>query len=115
MKNKHLTEVERLQIEALLSKGFSLKKIAAFLGKSTSTISREIRAHAVVYSMPNRSYAPAMEVQCDKLSKPPYVCNGCPNKQNCKLTCYKYYSYEKAHEEYREILVEARTPSGVLR
>ena len=47
MKNKHLTDTERFQIEAWLREGISLKKIAERLGKSTSTISREIRAHAL--------------------------------------------------------------------
>ncbi len=46
-KNKHLTDEERLHIERLLKERVSIKQIAAKLGKSTSTISREIRAHAV--------------------------------------------------------------------
>jgi IS30 family transposase len=46
-KNKHLTDEERLLIENWLKGGISLKKIAEELGKSTSTISREIRARAV--------------------------------------------------------------------
>jgi len=44
---KHLTDEERLQIEHWLKGGISIKKIAEELGKSTSTISREIRARAI--------------------------------------------------------------------
>ena len=39
----HLTEEDRLQIEYRLKNGESLSKIAKALGKSTSTISREIQ------------------------------------------------------------------------
>jgi IS30 family transposase len=43
-KNKHLTDLERMLIEQKLREGVSLKQIAAILGKSASTISREVRA-----------------------------------------------------------------------
>ncbi len=45
-KNKHLTNVDRLEIENLLKQRYPLKKIAAQLGKSTSTISREVQKRA---------------------------------------------------------------------
>ena len=38
----HLTERERYHIEIYLNKHFSLRKIAIALGRSVSTISREI-------------------------------------------------------------------------
>jgi len=47
IKNKHLTDEERLLIEHWLKGGASLKSIAVELGRSTSTISREIRARAI--------------------------------------------------------------------
>ena len=47
IKNKHLTDEERLLIEYWLKGGASLKSIALELGRSTSTISREIRARAI--------------------------------------------------------------------
>ena len=46
-KNKHLTDDERLQIEHWLKERISIKRMAANLGKSTSTISREIRKRSV--------------------------------------------------------------------
>ena len=53
-KNKHLTDSERLEIEQSLKKSVPLKRIAESLGKSTSTVSREIRAHALT----SDKYAP---------------------------------------------------------
>ena len=46
-KNRHLTDYERDQIEYHLKEGLPLKRIAEELGRSTSTISREIRARSV--------------------------------------------------------------------
>ena len=46
-KNKHLTDFDRLQIQHGLSNHNSIKKIAFDLGKSPTTISREIRKRAV--------------------------------------------------------------------
>ena len=42
MKNKHLTDLERLEIEHALRQRISIKKIADRLGKHHSTLSREI-------------------------------------------------------------------------
>ena len=46
-KSKHLSDTDRCSIEHDLSLRLSLKKIAAKLGKSTSTISREIRSRRI--------------------------------------------------------------------
>lgn len=68
-KNKHLTDSERLQIEQWLRQHVSIKKIAGYLGKSTSTISREIR---------NRS------VSSDK-SAPCRIPNRCKHRVDCAI------------------------------
>lgn len=44
---------------------------------------------------------------CFKLCEPPYVCNGCIEEYQCVLR-KKYYLHRKAHEAYREMLVESR-------
>jgi IS30 family transposase len=148
-KNKHLTDSERLQIEQRLREGISLKRIAAELGKSASTISREIRAHAIEsdkyapYRIHNRctklnicqkmqicadkpnctkkcarcNYCNAVceefdERMCIRLYDPPYVCNGCVEEYQCVLR-KKYYLHRKAHEAYREMLVESRTGANI--
>lgn len=48
--NKHLSLEERLQITVLQGKGLSIRKIAKELGRSPSTISRELnRPNALYY------------------------------------------------------------------
>lgn len=47
------------------------------------------------------------EQVCYKLYGSPYVCNGCPEEYQCVLA-KKYYIPRKAHEAYRETLVESR-------
>ena len=51
---------------------------------------------------------PAYETaECEKLNKPPYVCNGCGKKTHC-LMPRKFYSSKYAHDEYRSVLVDCR-------
>jgi len=148
-KNKHLTDDERLQIEHCLRAGMSLNGIAEELGKDRSTISREIRAHALasdksaVGRIPNRCIMRSecirrqlclnrpdctkrcsscnqcnllcddfVEDVCCRLYEPPYVCNGCIDEHKCTLR-KRYYLHRKAHEAYREMLVESRTGANI--
>lgn len=86
-KNKHLTNEERSQIEHLLRGRYSIKAIAHNLGKSLSTISREIKKHAVPsdksapYRVSNRCIH---RMRCTKS----YLCESKPDckKQRCS-TC----------------------------
>lgn len=83
-KNKHLAYEERSQIEHLLRARKSIKEIARSLGKSPSTISREIKKHAVpsdksaVGRIRNRC---VHRRNCSKI----YLCEDKPNckKQRC--------------------------------
>ena len=149
-KNKHLTDDERLQIEMWLKQRYSLKSIAERLGKSTSTISREVRKRAkesekfAVHYPANRCVkrrechriqvcddkpdcvrkrcatcnhcnkaCPAYEEEvCFKLYEPPYVCSGCLDERRCTLK-KKYYLHKKAHEAYREMLIDSRTGANI--
>ena len=83
-KNKHLTSDERMQIERWLSEQTSLKQIAVKLGKSTSTVSREIRSRAIVsdkgarYRLRNRCIKRS---NCNKY----YLCGD--DKPNCTKRC----------------------------
>jgi IS30 family transposase len=45
--------------------------------------------------------------ECDRLKRPPYVCNGCGKKTNC-LMPRKFYSSKYAHDSYRNTLVSCR-------
>ena len=49
---------------------------------------------------------------CQKLYYPPYCCNGCLEERQCTLR-KRYYLHKKAHEAYREMLVEARTGANI--
>lgn len=49
---------------------------------------------------------------CYKLFEPPYVCNGCIEEHQCVLR-KKYYIHRKAHEAYREQLVESRIGANI--
>jgi len=146
---KHLTDSERLQIEQWLRERISFKQIAKNLNKNKSTISREIRAHAIAsdkyapYRVKNRCIKRRdchkrylcedipdctkrcsacnlcnercndyEEEVCLKLFDPPYVCNGCLVERQCTLR-KKYYLYSKAHEAYRELLVESRSGANI--
>ena len=48
-----------------------------------------------------------VEKKCDRLAKAPYVCNGCPDKNKCRLT-KKYYQATVAQKEYEGVLRSSR-------
>ena len=45
MKNKHMTLDDRIEIQECLAKGISFKDIGKRIGKSATTISREVKQH----------------------------------------------------------------------
>ena len=97
-KNKHLTAENRMQIEYWLKERISLKQIASRLGKSTSTISREVRAKAVEsnkcppYSIRNRC---EKRTECDRR----YLCY---EKPNCIKKCSLCKLCNEVCEDYVE-------------
>ena len=48
-----------------------------------------------------------LQAQCSKLSKPPYVCNGCQQRQSCKLERHLYEA-KSAQREYEATRSESR-------
>lgn len=44
---------------------------------------------------------------CNKLSKPPYVCNGCKMRNKCTLE-KRYYTASEAQKEYEKVRSESR-------
>jgi len=52
------------------------------------------------------------EQVCFKLYDPPYCCNGCFEEGHCVMR-KKYYLHKKAHEAYREALVESRSGANI--
>ena len=139
----HLTHLQRTLIESGLRNQDSFKEIARNIGKSPSSISREILKHRIgsdkgAYgSVRNRcihrrqcerlgvcntrctkrcsacakcnSVCPAFEEDiCERLSKPPYVCDGCKDEHRCVLK-KKFYVHDHAEKEYKYTLCHSRT------
>ena len=125
MKNKHLSFDDRLEIEKGLSDNLSFKQIGKNIGKDCTTVSKEIRNHIpgrIFFDCINRANCKFkikgtrcnkntcehyQKEICERLSKPPYVCNGCPQKRLCTLS-KKLYESAYANNEYIENLKEAR-------
>ena len=123
--NLHLTLEERRIIRKGIEDGRTKTDIAKTLGKDKSTIGKEIKLHRFL------SYKCHLPLECDAYRKckhgrhctadcPDYIpfrckrrdrspgaCNGCSRHHSCRFDKYKY-SPEKAHEEYRTTLVDAR-------
>lgn len=133
MKNKHLSFEDRLEIERGLKENLSFKQIGKIIGKDCTTVSKEIRNHITFknsgavgrpfFDCVNRFKCPYkpkgtkcnpkicehyQKEICKKLSKPPYVCNGCPQKRICTLS-KQLYDAIYADKEYKENLIESRT------
>lgn len=108
MKNKHMTLDDRIEIQECLAKGMSFKDIGKRIGKSGTTVSREVKLHLQVHS---NGYTRSEEV-CPLLLKSPFVCNGCDKKSRSSCP-YKRQIYvaKTAQQSYEELLVESR--SGV--
>ncbi len=123
--NLHLTLEERRIIRKGIEDGLTKTAIAKTLGKDKSTIGKEIKLHRTL------SYKCHLPLECDAYRKckhgrhctadcPDYIpfrckrrdrspgaCNGCSRYPSCRFDKYRY-SPEKAHEEYRATLVDAR-------
>ncbi|MDR0272981.1 MAG: IS30 family transposase [Clostridiales bacterium] len=110
---KHLTLEARQEIEECLNLGISFKDIARRVGKSPTTISREVKKHlSIKESWVVRTKgdgSPIYERPCPNLMKAPYVCNAC-EKQSYNRCSYRkqFYRAKKAHEEYEFTLVDSR-------
>ena len=105
-KNKHMTFDDRLAIQGGLSEGLTFKAIAERIGKSPTTVSREVKAHLHFHT---NSFVKTVET-CPLLRKAPFVCNNCKkrNHSNCHFTRQVYLA-KSAQSEYESLLVEART------
>lgn len=140
---KHLTLLNREDIEKLLKAGFKFYQIAEHIQKDPTTISKEIKKYRTEHKPSNfnnksnfckhkdrcnlrnicnsnchsecrrcgkcNSICSQYELDiCDKLLKPPYVCNSCNNYAQCRRIKYVYFA-SKAQEKYETSLVLSRT------
>ena len=108
---QHLNKEQRSTIEYLIN----LNKSFTFIGKSIqvdrTTISKEIKRNRYIKSnfydpFDQKGITSAIE-HCNKLLKPPYVCNHCPNKQYCNKHKL-YYNANIAQEHYDFLLSDSR-------
>lgn len=104
-KNKHMLLEDRIEIQECLCKGMTFKAIARRIGKDPTTVSKEVKLHAVNYES---KFCKTKNV-CPKLLKAPFVCNGCDkqNHSNCMFPRRKYVA-KVAQQEYETTLVESR-------
>ena len=107
----HLTYEDRINIEEGLNNNKSINQIAKELNKSHSTILREIDRNKVYFepkqygTYKNNNYD--RDISCSRLSKTPYVCNGCKSRSGCRKERYTYYA-RRADDSYRELKSNAR-------
>jgi len=110
--NKHMTLDDRQEIQECLDKGISFKDIARRVGKSPTTISREVKKHLSVQPLPvirTKLDGSAIEERpCPSLLKAPFVCNPCKKRRvNCPFQKQLYIA-KQAQAEYETLLRESR-------
>ncbi|WP_229089667.1 helix-turn-helix domain-containing protein, partial [Collinsella aerofaciens] len=79
-----LTRHERNTVERMLDRNRSAREIAAELGRSPSTVTREVAAHRYVTAPRSRYGEPApadLSGACPRLSAWPRCCNGCSHRR----------------------------------
>jgi len=126
----HMCLETREKIEFLLKEGFNFTNIGKETGYHRTAISDEIIKHRIMgrqntYGV-NRVFCENEKFcnnftgtcctkkcgefkykVCEKLNKPPYVCNGCSKRQYCKLQKF-FYRAKEAQKYYEEMLSTSR-------
>jgi len=118
MKNKtRLTIDDRINLQAAIAKGNSLKDICKLLKKNRTIIYRELthyyfvkesrqtcshcsklqycRDNGIVFPRPLKTCPDFIPIRCEKNKRFPYVCNGCYMNSRCYNT-KRYYDCTKA-------------------
>ena len=98
-----LTRHERNTVERMLDLNRSAREIAAELGRSPSTVTREVAAHRYVTAPRSRYGEPApadLSGACPRLSSWPRCCNGCSHRRGygCSRRPKVFYSARRAQE-----------------
>ena len=86
-------------------KSFNTCKDTVFMGADDSTHDSRKSRIEITFAKGCKDYNPFL---CDSLYKPPYVCNGCPQKQTCH-EFKKYYHAKDAQKAYEETLTRSRS------
>lgn len=113
-KYKHLSYEDRKNIEDGLNQNKSINKIAKEINKAHSTILREIDRNKVYFKPNNFNHLDKADprvaykyMPCEKLSKTPYVCNGCKSRSGCRKERWTYYA-RRANDSYKELISSCR-------
>lgn len=103
----HLTKQDRNIIQESLALNKTAKYISSLIDKSDRTVSNEIfkRRNRVENG---RAKLTNREVTCKRLSRFPFVCNGCSKRKQCFVKNRYFYDSDLAHENYLLTLVSSR-------
>jgi len=109
---KHLTLEGRQEIMECLDRGMTFKDIARRIGKSPTTVSREVKNHLAVQPLSvARAKGDGMPVEdkpCPLLMKAPFACNPCKRRRGICAFEKRLYLAKNAQAEYEALLREAR-------
>lgn len=115
-KYNHLCKENRNTIEYLLNNNYSFTYIANAINVDRTTISKEIRRNRIIR---NNLFLPFSKTGinkaikgCEKLSRPPYCCNCCKEKNYC-CKYHLYYNAKEAQKHYDETLIEVRKGADI--
>ena len=102
-KHSHLSHDQRDIIHQMLNQNCTFTQISSAIQKDRTTIAKEIKRNRYVKDYIHAPFSQKgiklAEKQCDKLSHPPYCCNGCKLKSSCMLK-HLFYNAKKAHEHF---------------
>ena len=90
-----LTRHERNTVERMLDRNRSAREIAAELGRSPSTVTREVAAHRYVTAPRSRYGEPApadLSGACPRLSAWPRCCNGCSHRRGYGVSVNLFFT-----------------------
>lgn len=107
-----LCQEKRETIQILINKNESFTTIGKAIGTDRTTVSREIKRNRYIksyhYDAFDKKGIDEAISKCEKLQKPPYVCNTCPLKNTCSKH-HLYYNAPIANKHANEILITSRT------
>ena len=108
-KYKHITLEDRLAIQKGINSNKSCKEIAEYIGKSESTIRREIlnNRYRSIPSKYNNDFPPT----CLCSFSFPYVCNNCVPDRYIKRSYRFFYDAKIAQDTYEKRRSETRSKS----
>ncbi len=102
-KYKHLKYEDRYIIHEFLAFRYSFTAIANRIGKDRRAVAKEVYKHRFLKPGRNKH-----KLLCPNVSKPPYVCNGCPERTKCLMDQY-LYDAAIAQNEYEKTLRQQRS------